>query len=74
MNFRTYYLGLSEEEREQFAKRAELKTGYISCHLVANPPRKIPPLKTIRKMADATDGTLSYYDLVDYFTPSQDAA
>jgi len=67
MNFRDYYKSLTQKQRAEYARRAGTTTGYIHCHLLADPPRRVPRLKTIERMASATDGAVTFEELVEYF-------
>lgn len=75
MNFKTYYRGLEQPEREAFAKRANTSADYINIHLISR--NKIPRKKLMESLADASNGCVSYAEVVDYFysaEPESDAA
>lgn len=68
MDFKTYYQGLSQDERKKFANLANTSTGYIEIHLI--PRRKIPkpPLLDRLACACAAMGTsISKGDLLAFF-------
>ncbi len=65
MDLRTYFYGLDPIEREAFARRAETTVGYIQCHLITR--RKIPRVKSMRKLAAASENRVSLDDLLAYF-------
>lgn len=65
MNYREYFRSLDSANRARHAERAGTSVAYINIHLI--PRRKIPRRKTMQALADATDGTCSYSDIVDYF-------
>lgn len=52
-------------DREAYAARAGTSVAYIDIHLI--PRRKTPRRETMRALAEASGGTLSYGDIVDYF-------
>lgn len=75
MDFKTYFRGLDQSEREAFAKRAETSADYVNIHLV--PRNKIPRKENMKLLAEATQGAVSYSEIVDYFykeEQSEDAA
>lgn len=72
MSFRDFYLKKTQKEREEYAARVGLKTSYIYTHLASDPPRKSPPLKTIKRLADASDKALTFDELTRYFLPEID--
>jgi len=65
MDLRTYYYGLDTTEREAFARRAQTTVGYIQCHLINR--RKIPRPSSMRKLAAASENSISLDDLLAYF-------
>jgi len=65
MDLRTYFYGLNPIEREAFARRAETTVGYIQCHLITR--RKVPRLKSMHKLAAASENRVSLDDLLAYF-------
>ena len=73
MNFREYYKSLDVAGRREYARKVGLSPTYIYCHLVADPPNRVPPLGTIKRMADATDGVLTFEDMIEYFLEAERA-
>ena len=65
MDLKTYFYGLSPEEREAFARRAETTVGYLRCHLITR--RKIPRPESMQKLAAASQRQVSLDDLLTYF-------
>ncbi|VVE10073.1 hypothetical protein [Pandoraea commovens] len=51
MDFKTYYQGLSQDERKKFATHANTSTAYIEVHLL--PRRKIPKPPLLDGLASA---------------------
>ena len=67
MDFRKYFMGLDTEARKSFGEQVGLSPHYILCHLVGEPPRKCPPLDTLMKMVDASDGKVSEPEMIAHF-------
>lgn len=65
MNFHEFWLSLTQDEQDDFAKKCGYKTAYINIHLAYG--RKIPPLRKIKKMADASNGKLNFAQLCTFF-------
>ena len=63
--FDDFYRSMNREERQAFAKRADTSTAYIEIHLL--PRRKMPKKETMQALAGASNGALSFEDLVNYF-------
>lgn len=52
--FKTFYVGLSEPRRAEFASAAGTTTGYIEAHLIAPPRRrKVPNKPLMERLAAA---------------------
>jgi len=66
-DFRAYYFGLSKRKRQEFANRAGYDPEYIRDHLASIPPRRIPDLRQLRKLAEASRGDLSIHQIMDHF-------
>lgn len=76
-DLKTFYYeqgqGLSRERvaglREQFAARAGTTVPYIERKLLRTDPTKRPDVRTklMQALADASDGALTYDDMLDYF-------
>jgi len=56
---------MTPEEKREFARRADLSQQYIEVHLVYR--RRVPRQETMRKLAEASLGRLSYEDIVSFF-------
>ncbi len=67
MDLRTYFRSLPPEQQEEFAKEAGTTANYIRCHLVCEPPRKIPRQKLLDGLVRAGNGALSRDELIAYF-------
>jgi hypothetical protein len=67
MEFRKFFMGLTPESRKDFGEQVGLSPHYILCHLVGEPPRKCPPLDTIMKMVEASDGKVSEPEMIAHF-------
>jgi hypothetical protein len=67
MDFRKFFMGMDPEARKNYGERVGLSPHYILCHLVGEPPRKCPPLDTIMKMIDASDGKVSEPEMIAHF-------
>lgn len=65
MDFADYYRALSREERKLFADRADTSPEYIEIHLL--PRRKTPRRDKMASLASASNGAVSYEDVVRYF-------
>lgn len=65
LDFKNWFLSLSDEERADYAKRADTTAGYIHAHLINR--RKVPRKKTMRALADASNGTFTHAQLVAFF-------
>ena len=64
-NLYTFWMGLSNEQKAEFAEKSELSPAYINTHLIHR--RKTPPLDKLNQMAVASGGELSYHGLCDFF-------
>jgi hypothetical protein len=73
MKFRDYFLGLNLEGRAEFAKRSGLAVMYIQCHLISEPPRKVPAMEKIINLAKATQGFISEEEMFRHFRSAIDA-
>lgn len=65
MNLKSYYQSLKREDREAFAARAGTSTGYIETHLLRK--GRTPHKDKMRSLAAASEGSLSYDDVVRFF-------
>ena len=73
MNFRDYFLGLNLEGRAAFAERSGLAMMYIQCHLISDPPRKVPSMEKIIRLAKATQGFISEDEMFRHFRTAIDS-
>lgn len=64
-----YWSNLNQSEREAFAANSEFSTAYINTHLIHK--RKVPPLSALKRLADASNGELTYHGLCDFFINEQ---
>lgn len=64
-SFKLWYRGLTSEEKSAFADRAKVSRAYIETHLVYR--RRTPRPETMRRLAAASLGRLSYTDVVRFF-------
>lgn len=64
-----YWSNLSQSQREEFAANSEFSIAYINTHLIHK--RKVPPLLALKRLADASDGELTYHGLCDFFLNEQ---
>lgn len=68
MDFREFFVALSESEREAYALRAKTTALYISTHLIApKERRRIPRPALMQRLAEASEGAVSHADLLAYF-------
>ncbi len=65
MDFKRYFYGLTPSERDAYAYRAGTTVRYIQCHLITR--RKIPRLKSMQKLAAASEDSVSLDELLAYF-------
>ncbi len=68
MDFKLYFYGLTALERNAYADRAGTTVRYIQCHLITR--RKIPRPDSMRKLAAASENSISLDDLLAYFYKS----
>ncbi len=68
-DFRHYYLALNDEQRQSFADSTLTTKRYIDSKLLNKNRSKRPGARRglMRSLAEATNGELSYADMVDYF-------
>jgi len=66
MKFRDYYLGLTDEERAEYARRAGTSPLYMP-QLVNERPFKVPKPDLIRGLAKASDGNVSLHEVLEHF-------
>lgn len=72
MDFRQWFLSLSDEERESYAGKAGTTAGYIRVHLIGR--RKIPRSDLMNRLAIASDGKWSVPALLAFFYRTREAA
>lgn len=64
-NLYSFWRELSECDRKEFCKKAEVSYGYMETHLIHG--RKKPRMETIQKMVDASNQKLTHKSLFDFF-------
>ena len=64
-NLYDFWRSLSKEERVLYAESVGLSFDYLDNHVIHR--RKVPPIPTLKKMADESNGVLSLHGLVDFF-------
>lgn len=64
-NLYNYWSDLDQTGRQDFADKSKFSADYINTHLIHR--RKIPPLAALKRLADASDGELTYHGLCDFF-------
>ena len=69
MDYREWFLSLSEAQRDAYAQRAGTTAGYIRVHLIGR--RKIPRPALLNKLADASDGKWTVAKLLAFFYKSE---
>lgn len=72
MDFRQWFLSLSDEERESYAEKAGTTAGYIRVHLIGR--RKIPRAELMNRLAAASDGKWTVPALLAFFYRTREAA
>ena len=66
MTFQEYYRTLSPSERTKYCKKIELNQRYVELHLM-NVQRRNPRETTMERMANFSNGKLSYQNVVSSF-------
>lgn len=69
LDFKTWYRSMTPAEKREYARRAGLSQQYIEVHLVYR--RRVPRPDTMRRLAEASLGRLSYEDVVGFFLLSE---
>ncbi|OAU97555.1 helix-turn-helix domain-containing protein [Moraxella catarrhalis] len=67
MLFNEFWRTLGDEEKVVFAEKCGLSQKYIAIHLVYG--YKSPRLGTLQRMADASEGKLTFAELCEFFKP-----
>lgn len=65
MDFKEWFLQLSEQERARYATDAGTTPGYIRVHLIGR--RKIPRPELLRALSDASLGRFTVPELLAFF-------
>lgn len=65
MTFKEFFLGLSKDDREAYAKEAGTSAYYIHTHLINR--YKVPRRKLMQGLAKASSGKFSVNDLTQFF-------
>lgn len=71
-DFKQWYRSLNAQERQAYADRAGVSRKYIEVSLVFR--RRTPKPETMRNLADATLGRLTYEDIVRFFLLDKEVA
>jgi len=66
MDLREYYLGLTAEEREAYAKRAGTTVAYMP-QIINVRPFKTPKPRLMRALATASEGAVSLDEVLRHF-------
>ncbi len=70
-DFRTYFLSLSDRDRESLARDAGTTVGYIKAHLIAPPGRRKTPRRDLMDglvtALEKRDASITRNDLLTYF-------
>ena len=68
MELKNYYRGLSASEKREYCQRADVSKAYLEIHLLCGPGRRRTPRKeTMASLAAASQGQVSYPEVVGYF-------
>lgn len=76
MDFKEWFLSLSDDDRERYARDAGTTAGYIRVHLIGR--RKIPRPDLLRRLAEASNGKFSPHgkftvgDLLGFFYKAEE--
>lgn len=62
---KTFYLSLSQDEREDYAARCGTTPGYIMFHLIRG--SRMPGKKLLTALAEQSEGQVTKSDLLSYF-------
>jgi hypothetical protein len=65
MDFKEWFLSLSDDERERYARQAGTTAGYIRVHLIGR--RKIPREELLHRLAAASAGKFTVAKLLAFF-------
>lgn len=75
MRFADFYRSLSKDERASFAERSSTTVNYIEIHLLAAPERrKTPREKLMRRLVEASNGKVSFEEVLAHFYQQESAA
>jgi hypothetical protein len=74
MTLRDYYRSLNDNQRKQYAERAGTSKKYCDSHLMRTRPSRIPKRDLMQGLANASNGAVSFSDVVDYFYHVNQAA
>lgn len=67
-DIKVYYRNLNKDEKGQFVKNAKCSKEYLEIHLFApDGPRKTPRKGTMENLAKATNGEISFRDVMAFF-------
>jgi len=59
---------------DQYAINAGTTANYLKTHLICSPPRKIPRKKLLKSLAEASEGNVSFQEVLDHFYKSKTTA
>lgn len=68
MTFQDYYRSLSSKDRDEYAEFIGISRPYIEIHLMKT-QRRNPSTTTMQRMAEGSNGNLTYMDVVASFPP-----
>lgn len=71
MDIRTYWQSLTPKQKKTFAHKASTSVNYIKCHLVRDPPTRIPRPPLYKALIKASGGKISYQAMFRYFYDSE---
>jgi hypothetical protein len=75
MELNSFFYSLTADERVRFADSIGYSVPYIRNHLIPknSEPDRLPPLPKLRKIAEATDGIVSFEQVCSHFEQVQAA-
>ncbi len=65
MDFKTYFMGLSQSDRQAYAQRVGTSAEYIQMGYLYSD--RVPRRSRLKKMAEESNGACSHQDLIDFF-------
>ncbi len=68
MEIKDYYRGLAASDKVEYCNRANISKAYLEIHLLCGADRRKQPRKeTMASLANASEGQVSYPEVVGYF-------